>query len=194
MLSECWAVVIVIKRRKNWGYAIHKQACCDEHSVAPLRYFKTPRISPQSARKGLRFLLGKHIAVKQQCWRSHSQMIPARPHLLFSQPNYSYHPTQKRPYLWQTTGSANENGVCCRLGRKPTNRRVIASEGHAVYAFSGKNVSSCSSLAVSCNRTVLWDGESHVCRRKGKFSTPKLLLWELGHWIWWLFSGIFGEK
>lgn len=129
-----------------------------------------------------------------KCWRSHSEMSPARPHLLFSQPNYGSHPAQKLLYAWRISQTANEIAVCCRLGRKPTNQRSVASEGHAFYAFSGKNVSSCSSLAVSCNRTVLWDGESHVCRCKGKFSTPKLLLWELGQWTWWLFSGIFAEK
>lgn len=156
--------------------------------------FKTPPIFHQSALKAPCFLKRASTAAKRQCWRSPSPMIPARPHLLLSQPNYEYRPAQTRLRVWRIARLTNEILVSCRLERKRTNQSLISSEGHAFYAFSGKNVSSCSSLAVSCNRTVLWDGESHVCRCKGKFSTPKLLLWELGQWLWWLFSCIFAEK
>lgn len=136
----------VIKRRNNWGYVIHKQACWDGRSINPLRFFLKHRVfPPQLALKDPRFPIRESTAVKQRCWRSHCQMIPARPHLLFSHTNYGYRPTQKRSYLWPTAGSANAIGVCCRLGRKATNSRGIASEGYAVYAFSGKYVSSCSS-------------------------------------------------
>lgn len=173
---------------------IHKHEGWLRHSINHLSKCKHRLFLLHLAVKVQYFLMRASTALKRQCWRSLSQMIPARPHLLFSQPNYGSHPAHKRRYVWRMASLANESAVCCRLARKRSNHTSISSVGHAFYAFSGKNVSSCSSLAVSCNRTVLWDGESHVCRCKGKFSTPKLLLWELGQWIWWLFSGIFAEK
>lgn len=87
----------------------------------------------------------------------------------------------------------NRIAVRFRLTGKVANHSQIVSERDAFYAFSSRNVSSCSSLAVSCNRTVLWDGESHVCRCKGKFSTPNYYCETLGSGFDGYFQ-VFGRK
>lgn len=124
-----------------------------------------------------------------------TELSATRPHLLFSQPNYVSCPALKGgKQKWRTVFWANKTVAWCRLVEKRTNDRPRGSEGGGGYAFSGTKLVPALPLAVSCNRTVLWDGESHVCRRKGKFSTPKLLQWESREGLGWLFSSIFEEN
>lgn len=94
----------------------------------------------QSTLFDLCLLMWASIAVKQQCLGSPSQMVPARPHLLFSQPNYDFPPAQKWPCTRRIARLTNEITAYCRLDRKRTNQNSTASDRHAFYAFSGKKL------------------------------------------------------
>ena len=100
----------------------------------------------------------------------------SRPHSLFPQPNYVHciSPAQLRPYNITETLFNQSSGYMLPARVNLGQSASFGFRGASFLRFLRQEVSSCSSLAVSCNRTVLWDGESHVCRCKGKFSVPKI--------------------